>query len=228
MSYNFLTDANMKAAWLFDESSGNAADSSGNGHTATASGTITYSAAGKFNRCFGGNGSNSVLTAAASLDFRPDTGDFALGGWVYNPAGAAGLTCLINHGYGNTAGWMLYYYPSGAYCYIQSTDGGIASFDLPNSPQLTAGWNLIVTTRLSGDTKMYLNGTDQTLQDDNFNAQSMNYDGSLLIGNYSTYYFNRLFDEFFFMNRGITQAEVTAMNSYGLTGTEIKFFIGVS
>lgn len=223
---NLKIDPHCKALWELNERSGNALDSSGNGHTLTPFGGVTYNVDGKFEKCFSFNGTDAYLRGEASADFRVVTGDFTLGAWVYAPLSASALTCIINHGYGEVAGWMLYYYPSGAYCYIQSVDGGITSFDLPNSIDVTADWNLIIVSRSSGTMSMSLNNVNQSLIDDTFGTQSMNYDGYIYLGKYSTYYINRRLDDPFFFDRALTANEKTSIYNTGVFGG-IGCFIGV-
>ena len=70
---------NIVACWKLDESSGNAADSSGNGRTLTNTNTVTY-AAGKINNA-AFFATNNFLTIANNAVFSPGSSDFSLGGW---------------------------------------------------------------------------------------------------------------------------------------------------
>jgi hypothetical protein len=214
-----------KASWLCNEVAGDLADSSGNGHTAVKSGTITYDASGKFGRCIVGNGSTGFFTVGAHADFRPGTGDFCVNFWIYAPLSAPGLTCVIDYGYATATGFMVYYYPD-AYMYIQ--DSNITSFDISTSPDIVVGWNHFMIMRISGVMKMYANKVSQTLIDDSFGSQDITYAGDLIIGKYATYYFNRKYDEIAFFNKGFIQSEVNEMYAIGLASDPIRFFTGVS
>ncbi|QQR78854.1 MAG: hypothetical protein IPJ68_01080 [Candidatus Moraniibacteriota bacterium] len=76
---NYATDGNTAALYHLDESSGNAADSSGNNNTGTvANGTY---AAGSLNNALGFNGSTSLFTAADSSSLSL-TGNFTVEAWT--------------------------------------------------------------------------------------------------------------------------------------------------
>ena len=74
-----LTD-NLFAYWKLDESSGNAADATGNGRTLTNNGTVTY-AAGKINNGAVFSNSASKYLENSAVDFKPGTNVFSIAGW---------------------------------------------------------------------------------------------------------------------------------------------------
>jgi hypothetical protein len=68
------------AWWKFDESSGNAADSSGNSHTATNGSLVPY-VAGKYGKAIDCNGTDDYFTTASHADFNQN-GNFTIEFWA--------------------------------------------------------------------------------------------------------------------------------------------------
>lgn len=77
---NTTTETPDVAYWKFNETSGNAADSSGNSHTATNVNTVDY-VAGKYANCADFNGTDEYFTVGSHADFDFAT-NFTIEMWV--------------------------------------------------------------------------------------------------------------------------------------------------
>ena len=91
--------------WKLDESSGNAADSSGNGFTGTAA-NITYDASGKIGRDFQFNGTSSDVNMGTSSTLKP-TGNLSIALWFKTSSSATNMRMAGNDGYDTY--WYGYY-----------------------------------------------------------------------------------------------------------------------
>lgn len=151
MSYSaeVLADS-PKGYWKLNEPSGNFVDSSGNGFTLTASGTITYQTVGPFGEkatTFGSGGTGSRSQISAVID------NLTIECWVYITAYSSDSVILCNqsaaHGYEvalNSSGKVT------VTCQNVAVIGGAGSVVSLNT------WTYIVVERDSGTWKSYING----------------------------------------------------------------------
>jgi len=90
---------NIKAAWSFDESTGNAADSSGNNFTLTNTGVTYGSTSPLVNNYAEWNASGDILRSTTLAAWQPT--NFTINVWVYRAtdaaAGTQGLFCFGNN-----------------------------------------------------------------------------------------------------------------------------------
>lgn len=101
----------LEGYWKLDETSGNAADSSGNSRTGTC-GDIVYTASGKISRCFGFTNSSSIVIVVSSI--KPTTAaSFSF--WFKNTSNGSEQCFLSNSGYDSAwKGYRITIYDSGS------------------------------------------------------------------------------------------------------------------
>lgn len=214
---------NLQAYYKFDESSGNASDSSGNGNTLTNNNTATFSA-GKINNGADLEDSSSQYFSAADSASLDITGDLSFSGWVkvesapalntqhsvFNKDGIAAGTRSYSLWYRNEGGTLkfeTYLFQSDAtYDHIQwNVDLG------------TATWKhvaLVVTVANAAATEcvLYIDGISQgngTVINNGGITSIQNGTAELRLGRgHTTEYFDGMFDEFGLWSRALTQAEV--------------------
>lgn len=150
---------NIVAAWSLDESSGNAADASGNGNTLTNNGTVTYST-GKIN-----NGAVFDNTSGKNLDFAGNLG-FAGGGtrtwmvWVNVSSFATGAYILDNTtttaGTGSANRRFILYSDTDTKIHMFANGNEVLTGTLS-----TSTWYHCVVTQNGTTWELFLNGTSQ-------------------------------------------------------------------
>ena len=229
-----LTD-NLQGYWKFDESSGNPADSSGNGYTLTNNNTATF-ATGKIN-----NG--AVLASAstqyfsrtdanvANLDFAAT--DFTLNGWVNwtSAIPASGTVQSFMGKFDSAARQYLFslYNIDGSQIHLISEIGDGAS----NASQQDVSWTpsaatwYMVTLRYTTSTK----ASDFSV---NASAQGATQTGTVALGNGSADFrvgsgfgaggrlMNGSMDEWGAWNRRLSDAELTTLYNGG-SGLQYPF-----
>lgn len=150
---------NIRAAWSLDESSGNAADSSGNGNTLTNNGTVTYTT-GKIN-----NGALFNHTTGKNLDFAGNLG-FAGGGtrtweaWVNCSSFATDGYVLDNTtttaGSGSANRRFILYTGSDSKIHMFANGNEVLTGTLS-----TSTWYHCIVTQNGTTWELFLNGTSQ-------------------------------------------------------------------
>jgi len=90
---NPLSDEGLVRYWKLEESSGNFADSSGNGGTGTAAGTLTYRASAKVNYGIDLDATDSGFSGGAATP-----GAFTIAGWFFVPSNTENGAYLFTRG----------------------------------------------------------------------------------------------------------------------------------
>jgi hypothetical protein len=155
--------------WKLDESSGNAADATGNGYTMTNS-NVTYSA-GKINNGADFNSTSDRLSNTnAVFDFQRNVA-FSVQFWVNLTALGSNQFLVSNQeGTSTFIGWCLYHSSSGKINFdmYQNLSGPIAlAVATPTSAISAGSYAHVVFTKSTATTvsgvKIYVNGTSQSL-----------------------------------------------------------------
>lgn len=161
-----LTD-NLQAYWNLDETSGNAADSSGNGYTLTNTNTVGYAAALISNGAdFGTANTNKRLLNNSTLGITSGTA-FSISMWVkIRTAPGSGtqytLADLRWNAATDTEAWLRYENSGGTkrvrFMYPLQDAGSLCNYNVDFG---TTNWQHLVGTYDGTDIKMYVNGTQQ-------------------------------------------------------------------
>ena len=214
-----LTD-NLVAYYKLDESSGNAADSSGGGFTLTNTNTVAYSA-GKINNAADGGASNTnkSLQVSNNLGFT-DTTDGTWSQWVnVTTAPTENQQLCFTHHYidaGKGRFWM--YGMFGGVFKIRLYQDSSSPAVLDVAQTLTTGtWYHIVVTYLNSSnlTTVYVNGSSiGTVNFGTRNAQTGNF-FCILNFNGGTLPFKGLVDEVGVWTRVLSGTEITSLYNGG-------------
>lgn len=229
---------NIVSYWKFDESSGNASDSTASAYTLTNNGTITY-VAGKINNCgdlesgssqyYGNTGGGTTGLAL--------TGDFSIGFWVnFESLPSSGNTMWMfdkksesNEDYSYYAVYLLN--TAGTYSIKLRTTNGSATSNIDvgvNWTPSTATWYYVVITRTSsgGSVSFFVNGSQQGSSQTGYNGALTG--TSTLAFYYGRYksgdgrYFDGKVDEAGIWSRVLSGAEITSLYNSG-TGLSYPF-----
>src|SRR3990167_7821364 len=147
---------NPTAYWKLNESSGNAADSSGNGWTLTNTGSTPF-AAGKLNNCgdFTDNTTYFTSSETASWNFGTDT--FTIAFWYKSGAVAdSGVIGTCAH-WIHAGTWRIINFGGTLYAYIAGTEGAITTTGMEDSV-----WHRVVIVREgtgANQAKIYVDGS---------------------------------------------------------------------
>jgi MSHA biogenesis protein MshQ len=211
-----LTD-NLQAYWKFDESSGNALDSSGNGRTLTNAGNVSYST-GKIN-----NG--AYFSKASGYNFSTSNfinveNPFSISYWIYiSEAGSFGT--LMAKGSWTETSQIQYIRYAGNKIGFVMRNGGDEYFQ-QSGTYSTNTWVYVTLTKSgTGSTglfKLYINGTLDNTGTIN-NLSNISYDlkmGRLGDSTNYSYGMNGRCDEIGVWNRELTSIEVTELYNSGV------------
>jgi len=188
--------------WKFDESSGNAHDSTATANTLINTNTVTYSA-GKIN-----NGANFVSSSTQGLSKNSATGlptgssDRTVNLWVKTTTSS--LQAFFSYGTANIDQWFTLYVHSGQ-DYIS-----LLSDDLNGTKTINDGnWHMITCTSSSKLISLYVDGVfdvSQTKSTINTSGTNMTI-GRSVAGDY----FNGSVDECGIWSRALLGSEITAL-----------------
>lgn len=228
-----LTD-NLKAYWKLDESSGDAADATGGGSTATNVNTATYSSGKINNGVFFARASSQRLAATDSATLSI-VGDISVSFWVYfttlpSSGQVYGLVTKDTASTSNRAWWVDVYNPSASYqlrmgIHKDNTNTNF-SYSYVTHSFSTSTWYHIVakctpTNSLATKFEFYVDGTSKgngTAATVGTEATSI-YDNTtaLVMGGYdgAGVYHNGGIDEVGLWDRVITGTEVTDLYNSG-------------
>lgn len=217
-----LTD-NILAAFHFDESSGNASDSSPNANNLTNNGTVTYSTGKLANAAyFDGTSGMYFSRANASLTGLKNTGDQTISLWAYftNGSPASGTFYAMvsleatsapayNIGYGNEGGTLRFQY-------VTSSGGGSQTAGRVSYTLSSGTWYHIVFTYKSSTSgiEVFINGTSVGTATASAVKTA---DGNFQIGKTSGFgntMYGRL-DEVNVWSRVLTSSEITQLYNSG-------------
>lgn len=141
----------------------------------------------------------------SSLDF--GTGDFTISLWVkFGSSFGGGII-----GKGLEDGWYMEYY--GGYTYFRGNDNseiGTISTDVGDD-----AWHLLTVSRLSGVTKFYLDGVEES---SNSHTSDDNTSGVFEIGDYGSaggWAYTGSIDDVLIFNKALTSEEINAIYSEG-------------
>jgi hypothetical protein len=210
--------------WKLDESSGNAADASGNGNTGTSS-NISY-VSGKINNCYTFNGSSSKVAFGNVI--KPTAG-LSIAGWLKTTASTVNMVMLDCHTYGTGwEGYTFYFNGSNQLAIILGNNTG-SVLDYETNPSITAvtiadgSWHFCAATWDGANVYLYLDSYTSsaspwanTIVYDAANSLNMGYDNS------NTQWSNGSLDEIGIWNRALTTGEVAALYNGG-TGKQHPF-----
>ena len=223
-----LTD-NIIASWRFDESSGNALDASGNGHTATNS-SVTY-ATGKINNGASFNGS-AKFTVTDDATLRPSPA-FSISFWV-KKTGTTATEILDSYAQVSTVAGFRCVMEAGAKVSLWvGKNTGLGGSDwarvIANTSVNDGNWHHCVVTYDGTTICAYTDGSaDGTTS---FSA-TIAYDtpnNAVTIGDYVTggAAMNGMIDELNFWSRALSLSEVTSLYNSG-AGLQLTFSTNVT
>lgn len=201
-----LTD-NLVAYWKFDESSGNATDSSGAGLTLTNNNTATYSTGKINNGAYLASSSSQYFSRASFSVANPLTISF----WAYESTRVSNADPANTH---------LLFYSNVNYSEVASNNG-VIYFAGNGGSWKSTGYTLPLTTWThlvfvsSGSTlKMYVNGTLTYTAASDFLVSFAN---TFYLGawNGSKGYWNGRMDELGIWSRALSDAEITSLYNSG-------------
>lgn len=153
---------NLKAYWKMEEASGTRVDETANSHDLLDGNTVTTATGIIDEGADFAEANEEYLYLADHADFDLGSGDFAFSFWNYFDTLDSGA--LLRKGVYAGRSYMLYSI-NGASCrWIVSTSGAndvtVFSSDL-TTWIVTGAWLHFVITRVSGTTKLYINGTER-------------------------------------------------------------------
>lgn len=234
-----LTD-NLVAYWKLDESSGDAADATGNGKTLTNENTMTYGSGLINNACSQGtNNTNKRLYLADSLSFTKTT-SYSMAGWIKLNTEQTGLRNLFDVRE-NTTHHLMYVRtddPSSVRKIIfgRASNGVGAVEATYDQTWGTTNWYHIACVFNGSTVKGYVNGSEvasanySTLGNGNglSNQTTLGASGNGFI------YASAQFDEVGYWNRELSVSEISTLYNggtglqYPFTTTSIKSFNGLA
>lgn len=214
---------NIVAAFHFNESSGNAADSSANGNTLTNNGTVTYGS-GKLSNAAYFDGSSGMYFSRAngSLTGLINTGDQSISLWAYftNASPSSGTFFALvslestgapafNFGWGNEGGTLRFQY-------VTSSSGtNQTAARISWTPSANTWYHIVVTYTASGSgVEIFVNGSSIGTATA---SSTKSGDGAFQIGKSVGFgnTMNGRIDEVNIWTRKITSGEVTSLYNSG-------------
>lgn len=203
----------------FNESSGNAADSSGNGFTLVNNGTVTYVAGKIGNAANFVSGSSQYFLLADNATISTADNDFEGSMWVYI-ADKAAHRVFFQKGWDVGYAEQLVFYNTGSdrFVFQMGNASGSVTANTFGVPAVTTWYHLNWSYTASTDTmRIAVNGTADTATWAGGNAGS---DGDLKLGlAFGTYLSGRIDALMFWSQRNLTGAERTEVYNGG-TGVE--------
>lgn len=153
-----------KVLYKLDDASGNAVDSSGNSHTATAVGSPTYAVAGPTSGIPSAIGfpSGAYFSLADHVDLDLGNGPFSIEGWFKRQDTTTGADLLGKADGSATSGYIV---NMSSTDYLRLEDGSTSSHVYQTDPSTldNTDWHYFCYTRASAtNAKVYIDGTDVT------------------------------------------------------------------
>lgn len=212
--------------WKMDESSGNAADSSGNSNTGTWHGTgASHYSTGRFGNGGGFNGTDDYIGVPSTIDTPLKTGSFTIGAWVKSSDSFAKALYVTNRGrvLNGSNYYGINFFLTSTTLAIEREEGSSTFYSVSKtaSPSLT-DWNYVAVTynKTTGNTELFLNnvslgtgtlGTGNVAYDASFDT---GYNIGAIRRNISDVYSNAVIDETRIYNRALSPVEVTALYNF--------------
>jgi len=215
-----LTD-DLRAYWKLDESSGNAADSSGNGYTLTNTNTVGYAAALINNGSDHGT-SNTNKRLVTTNDLGIDGGHISISGWIKlrTEISDGGFWSLLEQRGGATSvNYRIDYGRSGSTYTLQANRArnGISDNVVSTTGALgTSNWNHFVLT-YDGTLRLYVNGSSVgTPLTTSGNGSGGVSDGFAIASTANGFLHASIYaDEVGVWSRALTASEVTSLYNSG-------------
>jgi hypothetical protein len=152
-------DINTVGLWHFDETSGNAFDSSGNANHGTVAGTtITTGIIGNA-RTTAASGNYITVNNNANLTFTSQ--DFTIEAWIY-PTDVSGTMYLLSKGVYQTDGYYILVSNAGDGKVYLTTQQGSAAQNSSSYAITANNWYHIAAVRQGSSARIYINGIDAT------------------------------------------------------------------
>jgi len=219
---------NLRAYWKLDESSGNASDSSGNGHTLTNT-SVSYTTS-KINNGGSFDGSSSVFRNS-SLSYNGES-SISYSVWVkYNSLPTSGnfISIVSKYSVTGSGGYDLRLYNDGGTMKLQvqfAYSGGSNNLLTYTTTPTTGVWYHYVATRNNSTSVLYINGTSvATLAQTSKTFGNIENDltvGALRLSGVTDRYTNGYIDEVGIWNKALTSTEVTELYNSG-SGNQYPF-----
>lgn len=225
---------NLNAYYKLDESSGNAADSSGNGLTLTNTNVVTYAAAKINNGASLARASSQYFTAVDNALFNPST---AMSYFVWIKTATLDATPYqlgCKGDWDNTvgkSGWAIYVISTGTAIFISGSGQGFQDASTPNASQTSnpisnavfAHVGFVYDGTLAGNSsrlKLFINGAQLTIDTFNGTIPASIFDDSASFyigrnGSSGTQYGDGIIDEVGLWSRALTAAEVSQLYNSG-------------
>lgn len=149
---------NLVAYWKFDESSGNASDSSGNGNTLTNNNTVTYTT-GKINNCatFGSSDTDKYFQVNSALS-ATSGGAYSVSMWVNINTDPASNSYFIYDVDNTNIRLVIWYLDSSGTKTLRFYDSG-TSMDYNTALTVGTWYHIVITRSASKAMTLYLNGS---------------------------------------------------------------------
>lgn len=224
---------NLVAYYKLDESSGNAADSSGSGFTLTNTGTIPYSTTyGKINNGASFDGSSQYFVGSASQNI---TGDATFSFWMKPQSLASDPVLFCKFGVGNTQ--LSYYlqlnFTSNNVGFVNSADGSTAIGGTTVAYTFSVNtlyYVSLVYTAATPKIELFINGTSigsstGTLKTSIFAGTDIFEIGRYTRGN--VLFYNGYLDEVGIWSRVLTSTEISSLYNGG-AGLQYPFVSSIS
>lgn len=210
---------NLIWAWHFDESSGNASDSSGNWNTLVNNGTIGFSS-GKFSNCadFWTANSTKWFNIWSALLDTSTTGSSTIWGWInINTDPSASVDYELFGA--SKSGWRQFEYKYSNIWWTRCLnltvyDGSTASAYQQNVTLTVGVWYHVIFVVSWNSVSIYLNGSQLGSTQTITNTSSYTPANSLTFGrhpNISAWYSNSKVDESYAWTRAITTSEISQL-----------------
>jgi hypothetical protein len=227
---NFTTDANIQGYWYFEQ---NGNDGTSNGNNLTNNSSVTFSSThvqGSYSANFSGSNYFSRANASLSAAF-PGKSSYAypavtMGIWI-KPSSVPGALWGImgtDTGYNQNLSLTI---NSGGKANFYIRDSGGTTHDIASDAAIpTTGFTLVVgrwnPAATANEISIWVNGVKQSTTDTMTapaSGTNSTFDIGAITNNGGNNYFTGLGDEGFIFNRGLSDAEIPSICTFGLDGT---------
>lgn len=214
---------NLQAYYKFDESSGNAADSSGNGNTLTNTNIVTYSAGVINNGASLASASSQYFTATDSTSLSP-TGNASWSFWIKPGPTSIGSTTdpvIFHKAAASNYSYYIQITTTSLSLAVSSngTSFGTATVTL-DTMVLTGTWYhiAVVYTAASGQIEVFQNGVSKGTATGTLPTSIFDGTAALELGRYglgTSNYYNGMCDETGIWSRTLSSTEVSQLYNSG-------------
>lgn len=205
------------AYWKLDETSGNRADATGNGHTLTPTGSFVV-VDGQRNYAIDSEASAAIYLGTTDVDdFRPGANPFSVQAWVQLDALTAAGQFIGNWtSSGNLRGWSLLGDTGPTMGFRLSPDGvNVYTANSNGTPSFSPAWHHYVGVYTGSKIKLYQDGVLQT-DEVTYSSGVFANCTPLRVSSYpSGSAVNARIDELCYWSNALTQADVTLLYNAG-------------